>query len=424
MSGPKVDYAKLREQEMARLAEARGRRLKVADKIQKLINEIKNCLGSDSDLLMHDPQMGPSCKKIAELQSMYIKKLDKLLNEVKNGNELLDIESINQEVDSLIRCFKNDTREDIQVIAAISASSQIFKQKQEERKQLAKAKRQKIVRIKSNCNEELISDTVIQEQVATFDEEIKEFMSSPMTSKHKNSILLLSQDLHELEKSDIDNERKSKRIQRLFEEYEKLTGLIQREVGEMVAVYEEYKRECFDSETPALSINEFATTKEITEALKAVRCAAEANMSKEYIKRQIDDVMSKHGYNVVSSELLQETNDSGQVLYGINDDTAINVFVSNDNQVTMRVVGVGFDSEISDRENEKLFQEQCAFCTMHPQITAELAMRGVLLQTKKHMPPDRKFNKKIVTKAKSNTQTMSRAKKELKRRELKTLHKE
>lgn len=242
---------------------------------------------------------------------------------MKNGNELLDIESINQEADSLVRRFKDDIREDIQVIAGISANSQIFKQKQEERKQLAKAKRQKIVRIKSNSNEELISDTVIQEQVATFDEEIKEFMSSPMTSKHKNSILLLSQDLHELEKSDIDNERKSKRIQRLFEEYEKLTGRIQREVGEMVAVYEEYKRECFDSEKPALSINEFSTTKEITEAIKAVRCAAETNMSKDYIRRQIDDVMSKHGYNVVSSELLQEANDSGQVLYGVNDDTAI-----------------------------------------------------------------------------------------------------
>lgn len=79
-SGPKVDYAKLREQEIARLAEARGRRLKVADKIQKLINKIKNCLGSDSDLLMQDPQMGPSCKKIAELQDMYIKELDELLN--------------------------------------------------------------------------------------------------------------------------------------------------------------------------------------------------------------------------------------------------------------------------------------------------------------------------------------------------------
>ena len=45
MSGPKVDYAKLREQEMTSLAEARGRRLKVADKIQKMINQIDSCLG-------------------------------------------------------------------------------------------------------------------------------------------------------------------------------------------------------------------------------------------------------------------------------------------------------------------------------------------------------------------------------------------
>jgi len=85
---------------------------------------------------------------------------------------------------------------------------------------------------------------------------------------------------------------------------------------------------------------------------------------------------------------------------------------------------VGFDSDISVSENERLFQEQCAFCSMHPQITAELAMRGVILTTKNHMPPDRKFNKKIATKTKNTSQTMSRAKKELKRTELKTLHKE
>ena len=40
MSGPKVDYAKLREQEMASLAEARGRRLKGADKIQNWSDRI------------------------------------------------------------------------------------------------------------------------------------------------------------------------------------------------------------------------------------------------------------------------------------------------------------------------------------------------------------------------------------------------
>lgn len=60
MSGPKVDYAKLREQEMARLAEARGRRLKVADKIQKMIYQIDTGLSADVDLMMKDSQLGPS----------------------------------------------------------------------------------------------------------------------------------------------------------------------------------------------------------------------------------------------------------------------------------------------------------------------------------------------------------------------------
>lgn len=87
MSGPKVDYAKLREQEMASLAEARGRRLKVADKIQKMINQIDSCLGGDVDLMLQDPQIGPSCKKIQELQAQYKKELQALYNTVKHKGD-------------------------------------------------------------------------------------------------------------------------------------------------------------------------------------------------------------------------------------------------------------------------------------------------------------------------------------------------
>lgn len=425
MSGPKVDYAKLREQEMARLAEARGRRLKVADKIQKMINHINSCLGGDVDLMLQDPQLGPSCKKIQELQAQYKKELQALYNTVKHGTELLDVEGIWHEGEVLLRRFGENTQEELQIINKFVATSQQYQRLQEERELLAQTKRKKIVRISNNKAVDIaVSEADIQEQISVFDEEIKEFMTSPMTSKHKNSILLINQDLHELEASDLDNDRKSKRIQRLFEDYEKLTAMIQREVEDMTAIYEEYKRECFDLEAPPLSLNDFSTSKEIAEALKTVKQAAESKLSKDYIKRQIDDVMAKHGYNVVKSDLLTEANENGQVLYGVNDDTAINVFVSNDSQVTMRVVGVGFDSDISDSENEHLFQEQCAFCSMHPQITAELAMRGVILTTKKHMPPDRKFNKKIATKTKNSTQTTSKAKKELKRIGLKTLHKE
>ena len=217
MSAPKVDYAKLREQEMASLAEARGRRLKVADKIQKMINQIDSCLGGDVDLMLQDPQIGPSCKKIQELQAQYKKELQALYNTVKHGTELLDVDAILHGGEVLLRRFGENTQEELQIINKLVATSQQYQRLQEEREILAQTKRKKIVRISNDKGVDIaVSDADIQEQISVFDDEIKEFMTSPMTSKHKNSILLINQDLHELEVSDLDNDRKSKRIQRLW----------------------------------------------------------------------------------------------------------------------------------------------------------------------------------------------------------------
>lgn len=217
MSGPKVDYAKLREQEMASLAEARGRRLKVADKIQKMINQIDSCLGGDVDLMLQDPQIGPSCKKIQELQAQYKKELQALYNTVKHGTELLDVDAILHGGEVLLRRFGENTQEELQIINKLVATSQQYQRLQEEREILAQTKQKKIVRISNDKGVDIaVSDADIQEQISVFDDEIKEFMTSPMTSKHKNSILLINQDLHELEVSDLDNDRKSKRIQRLW----------------------------------------------------------------------------------------------------------------------------------------------------------------------------------------------------------------
>lgn len=217
MSGPKVDYAKLREQEMASLAEARGRRLKVADKIQKMINQIDSCLGGDVDLMLQDPQIGPSCKKIQELQAQYKKELQALYNTVKHGTELLDVDAILHGGEVLLRRFGENTQEELQIINKLVATSQQYQRLQEEREILAQTKRKKIVRISNDKGVDIaVSDADIQEQISVFDDEIKEFMTSPMTSNHKNSILLINQDLHELEVSDLDNDRKSKRIQRLW----------------------------------------------------------------------------------------------------------------------------------------------------------------------------------------------------------------
>ena len=66
----------------------------VADKIQKMINQIDSCLGGDVDLMLQDLQIGPSCKKIQELQAQYKKELQALYNTVKHGTELLDVDAL------------------------------------------------------------------------------------------------------------------------------------------------------------------------------------------------------------------------------------------------------------------------------------------------------------------------------------------
>ena len=217
MSGPKVDYAKLREQEMASHDDKMFGGVYVVDKIQKMINQIDSCLGGDVDLMLQDPQIGPSCKKIQELQAQYKKELQALYNTVKHGTELLDVDAILHGGEVLLRRFGENTQEELQIINKLVATSQQYQRLQEEREILAQTKRKKIVRISNDKGVDIaVSDADIQEQISVFDDEIKEFMTSPMTSKHKNSILLINQDLHELEVSDLDNDRKSKRIQRLW----------------------------------------------------------------------------------------------------------------------------------------------------------------------------------------------------------------
>ena len=191
----------------------------------------------------------------------------------------------------------------------------------------------------------------------------------------------------------------------------------------MKNVYDEYLKEFLDSEETPRPISSFGDENEIRKAIETEQEKARERISGEYVRRQIDEIMGKHGYKVVHSELLKEMNEKGQILYGIDDDTAVDVFVSDSSQVTMRVVGIGFDSEISDEEDEELYKKQCAFCSMHPQIVRELEMRGVILRTVNHLPPSKKFNKKIKTGTGNSVSSQSRAKKELKRREQRVKYK-
>ena len=425
MSGPKVDVAELRRQELERINEARRGRQRLAAEIERAIRRMQQKCGDTCALLDQDSSMTEKAKEIRAEYAALEKKLRALQRRVRAGNELFDTAQAEAEFRSLMQEISPEQHTaDIERLIAQNESLQRIRQESEA---ISRTKRHILTVIAESdpAEDAQRSEAELRTQSETFEEAIRSFMQTgEMTGAHKNSVLLISQELHELMERTLPAETKSKRIRRLYGEYEKLGALIRTEMETMRAIYEEYCSECFDSDLPAAALTDFSSKKELLDALETVREKAKCRLSQEYIRRQIDEVMAKHGYSVVRSDLLAEANAAGQVLYGVNDDTAINVFVSDENQVTMRVVGIGFDTDISDAEDEKLYQEQCAFCSMHPQITAELAMRGVILKTKKHHAPDRKFNKKIITRSRSDTQSGSRARKDLKRQTLKTMHKE
>ena len=407
MSGPKIDTAVIRQQELQRLMTARQNRRQLAEKIQESIHEVETCSGMQESL------------------EAYKKDLQKLLKQVRNGNELLDTESIQKAHTVIMQEFHEKVKGE-QKRTQVSRNTHDFALLQRESEQLQKARQNVIRRMseQSTLEVQTISPEEVRQQYQAFHEEIMAFLNGePMTATHKSTMFLLKHDLEELEKSRISLDEKSRKMQRLYKEYVEISAHICNEMEYMTALYEEYCQECFDSATPLREITEFSSLQEIQTAIEQAKESAKGQLSREYIRRQIDEVMSKHGYEIVSSEQLDET-DNSQVLYGVGNDTAIHVFVSDEQQVTMRVVGIGFDDEISAEEDEKLFQKQCAFCQMHPEITAELALRGVILQTKKHMPPDKRFNKKIRTRSGTQEHSGSRAKKQQKHQEIKKLRKE
>ena len=423
MSGPKVDTATLRRQQQERLEEARRKRQKLAADITRTIGTFSESCDEMCGLFDMDSSVSGESGNVRKQQELYIKRLNKLMNKVQKGNELFDVKSAEDELQEIRRDIGTD--KEFQRSRIVVENNEILMKRKQETEAVRNTRHRIISSLASSAPEPEagITEAEISQQAEAFEEEIQlQMKETEMTGTHKNSILLISQDLHELLESSLPAETKSKRIRRLYAQYEKVGSLIRSEMEVMRAAYEEYCAECFDSGSAPAALADFSTVNDIRKATGEARENAENKLSQEYIRRQIDDVMAKHGYNIIRSDLLEET--SGQVLYGVDEDSAINVFVSGDNQVTMRVVGVGFDSDISDAESEKLYQQQCAFCSLHPQITAELEMRGVILTTRKHNPPDKKFNKKIKVRTRKNERQSDRNARTQQRQELRTMYKE
>lgn len=374
MSGPKVDMAEVRKQEKDRLLKERLRRMQLMEEMEAQLEQFREAVWA---LAMTDTLEAPSQGLLEQVEAI----LQEQMDAVRSANETFDVTAAQQKLRQALQPHREQLQ-NLQLRAAALREREENQQRSRIAQEQLSSKRRTMAFLQKKTDE----GPSPAEQRSHLEAQLQELLAHPgLNVVHKSTLLNFRRQLEDPRGS----------VEAARESFLQVKSVIMADLRELEDMYRQYRLECFDSEAQPLS--SFRNKEEIRQAIEIAREKSSKNVEKEYIKRQIDQVMEKYGYNVIESQHLEQLSATGQTFYEVDENTAINVFVSNNSQVSMRVVGIGVTDAISAQEGDMLYEQQCAFCALHPKITAELAMRGVLLTTKEHKAPDRRFNKKIVT---------------------------
>ena len=121
----------------------------------------------------------------------------------------------------------------------------------------------------------------------------------------------------------------------------------------------------------------------------------------DYIANQINDVMIRLGYGIVTSRVLTRK-DQSEVdcsLYQADDQTGIAVYTDQTGAVMMRMTVLGEDTNITEGDREFSLQRQIDFCAGHEDIVNALAEQGIYLKQKSYLPPDKRYTYKVSMKS-------------------------
>lgn len=125
----------------------------------------------------------------------------------------------------------------------------------------------------------------------------------------------------------------------------------------------------------------------------------------KYIVKTIDEVMEEMGYNIIASDIVERKNRKiVDGIYNIDDDTAINVYTSNNGTVMFEVTGISNKKqELSSTERIKLKEKMEDFCEDFMIIREKLKEKGVVFAKENLREPSEKYAKlRVVDKEKYN----------------------
>jgi hypothetical protein len=467
MSGPKISKAELEARKQRQLAEEKRRKADIIFEIKSNENRFIHSNIEINDYEIHEKLN----KKFLEIKERYYKKLEKLSKKATSKRKVQDLEDIRKNFENIFNEFKEKYDEifltlenninkieqneiykvkdeiinlidqfpvegnnqmeliskkmekllkkflgtadrDISKIEDIKFQN-IKLEKRERKKGLSSIKRENIKHNTLSISEK--QEAQIKEiQTDDILEEISNFIKSDKyTRKNKNEFLYMKQEILALkENNEIDLDIKEALVLEKINIIQEELKNIKFDNRRIELLYSDYLKEIFYSgkENKKL-IKDFSSKEELEKEIESLKIKNQEITKRDYIQEQLDEVMRKHGYNVIDSADILKDRKENEILYGVNDSTGINVFMSDDSSlVTMKVIGIGFDEEITERESDRLYAEQCNFCSMHPELVDELRTRGIIFEEKKYNKPDKRYNSKIKVKNTVNNRKSNRKK--------------
>ena len=467
MSGPKVSRVDLDMQRRAELQRENERKSKIIFEIKNKVRILNSFNVKTIDSIISDKL----ARKLELLKEKFYKSLNNIVNKANVNESFNELEIINRDSEKILGEFKEDydsifkkietainkinkfqSQEDRNNI--ISSIDKISLEKKEDAKSISidiKKIVDKILKIDSQNTEnikksefkEIKIEKVKTDEVFNFSifsekedkknenalstkdieiitkeifEKLSDFLeNNEYTVDYRQQILDMTTELLELEKKDIDLDLKKELLLEKKEIIESSLKMIKLNAKEIGSLYDDYLKEVyFLNYSDIKSIKNFASKEEIRNEIEILKKKVENISVKNYIKEQLDDVMMKHGYNMVDSEYIERVKTDNRLLYKVNDSTGIDVFMSDtqEKMLTLKIVGIGFDEEMSEKESDKLYEEQCNFCSMFPELVEELRVRGVIFKEVRYNEPDKKHNTKIKVKINSENRVNKRKVKE------------
>lgn len=252
---------------------------------------------------------------------------------------------------------------------------------------------------KKDSNETVVSNDNIEIIVKEILEDLTNFLEAKeYIVKYRQQIFDMRNQILELEREVLDLDIKKKLILEKKVSIKNELKKIEFENKKVEALYEDYLKEAYSIDYSNIKpIKDFSSNEEIKNETEILRKKAQSFSEKNYIREQVDEVISKYGYNMISPEYIEKSNKNNRLLYQVDNSTGIEVFMSDTEQqmFTFKVVGIGFDEELNEKESDRLYEEQCNFCSMYPELINELRTRGIIFEKVNYNEPDRKYNTKI-----------------------------